>query len=799
MRSYLSLVPISGKVRKRQNRMTIFCIIISVLLVTAIFSVADMWIRAPSEGLKQKHGNWHIQLENISLDTAEEISQRPDVAAIGWSETFNADADQPYYIGEKKAALYGADNIYLSELVNALEEGSLPKSDNDIMFSSNAKLALDVNIGDHVTVKTPSGDTDFTVCGFGADDAEYYQGQTYLVAVYMTRDAYISIMEQNDIPINPSCYIRFGDVSKASSITSEIRQQYDLSEKDISENTAIMGLAGQSSNKSMKNIYAIAAISFVLVLLAGALMISGSMNSNVAQRTKFFGMMHCIGVSRQQVIRYVRLEALNWCKTAVPVRLIIGTAIEWGICAFLRYGIGGEFAAMPVFALSPVGLISGAMVGIETVLLAAQSPAKHASKVSTMAAVSGNSDTALPVRHTTKRNIRKVERTLGVHHATASKKNWFLLTASFSFSIILFLCISVGLDFVHELLPTMRSWQPDITLTGYENEHALEQGLSDAIGGISGVEHVWGGSYMENFPADSSRKEIDHVNITSYSPYMLDCAKDSLVQGNLSEVYGDGGKVMTVLNKDNPIKVGDVIQAAGQEIEVVCSVSSGLYPSEYSIICSQETFARLTGERNYSMIGIQLSGKATDETVKQINRLTDGNVIFEDHRGRNQEDANTWLATKFLLYSFMAIIAMITLFNIINSISMSVTAQIKQYGAMRAVGMDGKRLTRMIAAEAYTYAVSGLLVGGGIGIVLSRLLYVKLVTRFFGSQWSLPVVLIAIIAVFDFVSAAAAVYAYMHLQSGFEICRLQQRSMNCVRMVWNFRVTGSVTFHGLGL
>ncbi len=759
MKSYLSLVSISGKVRKRQNRMTIFCVIISVLLVTTIFSVADMFIRAQSEGLQQKHGNWHIRLENISQDIAEEIAQRPDVAAVGWSETFNTDADQPFYIGEKKAALYGADSIYLAELVNALEEGSLPQSDNDIMLSSNARLALDVKIGDHVTVKTPSGDTDFTVCGFGSDDAEYYQGQTYMVAVYMMRDAYIGVMEQNHIPINPSCYIQFQDVSKASGITSEIRQQYNLPEEDISENTAVMGLAGQSSKESMKNIYAIAAVLFVLVLMAGVLMISSSMNSNVAQRTKFFGMMRCIGASRQQIIRYVRLEALNWCKTAVPVGLITGTAIEWGICAFLRYGISGEFAAMPVFALSPVGLISGATVGIVTVLLAAQSPAKRASKVSPMAAISGNSDTALSVRHTRKRKIRKVERTLGIHHATASKKNWFLLTASFSLSIILFLCISVGLDFAHELLPTMRSWQPDITLSGYANERVLDQSLSDTVSGITGVEHIWGSSYMENVPAASSQQEIDHVNITSYSEYMLDCAKDSLVQGNISEIYGDSGKVMTVLNKDNPIKVGDIIQVAGQEIEVVCGISSGLYPGEYSIICSQETFARLTGEENYSMIGIQLSRQATDETVKQINSLAESNVIFEDHRQRNQEDANTYLAAKFLLYSFMVIVAMITLFNIVNSISMSVTARIKQYGAMRAVGMDGEQLTRMIAAEAFTYAVSGLIVGSGIGIVLSRFLYVKLVTRYFGSQWSLPVVLLAIIVVFDTVSAAAAVYA----------------------------------------
>ena len=49
MKSYLSLIPNSAKVRKRQNRMTVLCIIISVFLVTAIFSVADMMIRTESD------------------------------------------------------------------------------------------------------------------------------------------------------------------------------------------------------------------------------------------------------------------------------------------------------------------------------------------------------------------------------------------------------------------------------------------------------------------------------------------------------------------------------------------------------------------------------------------------------------------------------------------------------------------------------------------------------------------------------------------------------------------------------
>ena len=759
MKSFLSLIPISAKVRKRQNRMTILCIIISVLLVTTIFSVADMFIRTKSDELQNKHGNYHIQLENISQSIGEEISSRSDVTAVGWSEAFNSDADQPYYIGEKRAALYGADNIYLNRLSNALEEGDFPQRDNEVMLSSNAKLALDVQIGDSVTIKTPAGTSDFTVAGFGSDDRKYYQGQTYLVAVYMTRTEFTSLMEQNGISSNPTCYVQFQNASKASGAITEIKEQYDLPEESISENTAIMGIAGQSNNDAVKNIYGLAAILFVLVLLAGVLMISGSMNSNVAQRTKFFGMMRCIGASRRQIIRYVRLEALNWCKTAVPIGLLSGIAVSWSICAVLHYGIGGEFQTISVTALSPAGLISGSLAGIVTVLLAAQSPAKRAAKVSPMAAVSGSSDTVHSVRHTMRLNLARPEKTLGVYYAIASKKNWFLMTASFSLSIILFFCFTAGLDFARQLVPSLRSWQPDITLTGYVNEPVLSQSLSDAVSSVSGVDHVFGSTFIKNVSASSSRPGIDHVDLTSYSDELLDCAEDSLVQGDLSEIYGDSNKVMTVSNKDNPLQAGDTIQIAGQEAVIACVVSYGLYSGEYSIICSQETFTRLTGEQNYSMIGVQLGKDASDDTVKQISDLAESNVIFADHRESNRQNRATYLATVFIVYSFLAVIAMITLFNIVNSISMSVTARIKMYGVMRAVGMDRKQLTRMIAAEAFTYSISGLVIGGSIGTALRYFLHIRLLTRYFGTPWRLPVELAATIIVFSIAAAIAAVYA----------------------------------------
>lgn len=759
MKSYLNLVPISAKVHKRQNRMTILCIIISVLLVTTIFSGADMMIRTESNFLQKKHGSWHIQLEDLSKDIAEEISRRADVTVIGWSEKFNADADLPYYIGEKKATLYGTDKAYMTQIADGLEEGSFPQNDDEVILSANAKLAIHAQMGESVTIHTPVGDKDFIVSGFGSDDSDYYRGQNYLVGVYMTQAAFTGLMEQNRNTGSPVCYVQFQDAAKAVKSISEIQEQYHIPEGSISENTAIMGIAGKSNNESMKNFYGIAAVLFVLVLLAGVLMISSSMNSNVAQRTEFFGMLRCIGASRSQIIRFVRLEALNWCKTAVPAGMVIGTAASWLLCAMMHYGIGGEFAEMPVFALSPVGLISGAVVGVVTVLLAARSPAKRASRVSPMAAVSGNGETKPSLRHAVKAGFGKIEWSLGFHHAIESKRNWFMMTASFSLSIILFLCFTVGLDFGRELIPTLRTWQPDITLNGYANTLVLDKKLSDEINEIPGVAHVFSSSYIGNIPVTSSREGINHINLVSYSDYLLDCAADRVVRGDLPGIYGDNNEVMIINNKDNLLKVGDTIQIGGKEVKVTCAVSDGLYSSELAVICSQETFERLMNEQNYSLIGVQLGKDATEETVQKISDIATGDVIFTDTRESNQESNASYLAIQFIGYGFLAIVAMITLFNIINSISMSVTARIKQYGAMRAVGMDGNQLTRMIAAEAFTYAFSGLIFGCGAGLLLSRFLYVNLLTRYFGTEWKLPVTLLSIIFVFILISAAAAVYA----------------------------------------
>ena len=73
MKSYLSLVPISAKVHKRQSRMTRILHYPCGISRNLYFSMVEMWTKAETTAMRHNHGDWHIALQNIQDNEAEQI------------------------------------------------------------------------------------------------------------------------------------------------------------------------------------------------------------------------------------------------------------------------------------------------------------------------------------------------------------------------------------------------------------------------------------------------------------------------------------------------------------------------------------------------------------------------------------------------------------------------------------------------------------------------------------------------------------------------------------------------------
>ena len=757
MKSYLSLIPISAKVRRRQNRMTILCIVIAVFLVSAIFSVADMMLRTQMNRAAGKDGSWHLQIAGITQSQAEQLAQQQDVVCAGVGAVFNEGGEEDYRLNGKRVVLYGCDAQFLRVNRSAAFEGTFPEQDGEVLLGKGAARIFGVAIGDSVTLKLPDGQSrTLTVTGIGGVDESYYEMQFALVDIYLPQETFESLLTGQGEALPQTVYdLQYTSAAKAAKALPQLQQQYG--EDAVHENLNVMGSAGQSNSTAFRTVYGMAGVLFALVLLAGVLMISGTMNSNIAQRTRFFGMMRCLGMSKQQVVHFVRMEALNWCRIAIPIGLVLGTFSSWAVCGALRYGIGGEFATTPVFRLSMGGLCAGAVVGVVTVLLAAQAPAKQAAEVPPVAAASGSEQAAV-VHHAANLGSGRTETALGIYHATASKKNWFLITASFALSIVLALGFIVILQFASLLLPSLAPWQADVIYTGYDNERVLPDTMAQQLRRMPGVARVWGCTGLVHVPASSDRNNVEQVTFCSYDDFMLESSKSMVVKGRMAKNSGADNEVMTMYNKTNPIRVGDTITVNGVPLTVVGAFSQGIFSDDVTIIAPETLFRRVAGEQNYNMIGVQLDRTASDETVLALAAFSSDQIVVQDLRESNRQDRGTYYAARIVLYGFLAIIGGISLLNIVNSISMSVSARMKQYGILRAIGMDDAQLKRMISAEAGTYAVSGLVVGIALGLVLNRKLYILLITHYFGAAWQVPWGCLAVIVAVVLAAVVLAVY-----------------------------------------
>ena len=765
MKNYLQLARQHARLHKRENRMTIFCIVLAVFLVTGVFSLADAEIEHTTNMLTEEHGNWYFKIINATEEEIEQIKSEVKIDRSGWlSEGLKGD----YCLSGKTIVIAGADRTMLEDiLAETLTSGKYPESDNQILLSENAKTLFGYTEGDTVIINAPKDNKEYIISGFVKNTSEIL-AEDCIVGdaneklknnIYERRrsDEQIEIVgeqQQNNI----DCYIRLKKSLHIKKDIQKLREIHGWDDNKLDENAAVLGIMGMSSGNYVMGLYSVAMILVVMVVLAGVLMISGSMNSNIAQRTQFFGMLRCVGAGKRQIKNLVRLEALNWCKIAIPIGVVAANLGSWIICAILRYVIGGEWANMPVFKISFIGIAVGTIMGIITVLIAANAPAGRAAKVSPINAVSGNANMSKKIKRPVKLKLFKVDTAMGISHAVSVKKNLILMTGSFALSIILFLSFSVMIDWIGHALTSNKPYSPDISIYYEDYGNKISSKECQQIREIDGMKYVYGRMYK--YAEIEPLKGKTSIDLISYDDIQFKWAKKEKLSGSIEKVRDEFNTCMVVFDKNNVIELGDIIVYNGQPIVVEALLSDSPFSSSDipTVICSEKTFTSLTGENKYAVVDVRVTKRCSEESVDKLRNMINPLMKFSDRRASKNEVNSTYFAFSFMVYGFLAFVALISTFNIINSISMSVSARNRQYGIMRAIGLDNRQLAKMVTFEAITYAVSGCVVGCVIGLCVNAYFHKLIIANYWGDAWSLPVPQMVIILAVVIGSALLAVY-----------------------------------------
>jgi putative ABC transport system permease protein len=340
---------------------------------------------------------------------------------------------------------------------------------------------------------------------------------------------------------------------------------------------------------------------------------------------------------------------------------------------------------------------------------------------------------------------------------------------------------------MYSSLKTTKPYTPDISLTA---EGGLSTDLYAKLAEIEGVKHAYGrmlGHVAVAFDAsrltEAYKTEMGGVKtradgffdppedswLISYDKNQLGWAKTDLVKGTLSEEELNA--------KDGIVAVANVTRKGVTKHMADLRLNDKVYIDTHSgtktytvmailrvipfndskldltaFITTEEQFAEITGQSTYQAIDLQIEDKEQEKTIAEIKKVIGEDVTFLDIRQRNTEINQTFLTMAVFVYGFVAVIALISLLNLIGTMNTSISSRTKYFGVLRAVGMSGDQLFKMVAAEAAVYSVVGCVGGCALGVLLQKGLIEGFLTAI-TMTWKFPLAEVVCSAVATFVIA----------------------------------------------
>lgn len=766
MTSYLALAPKYLSIHKRKTRLVSLSIVIAVTLIVSIFSMLESLVKFETAQVLKNEGNYHILIFNPSENETAYVDNRIEVKNAGTLKDLGEGT-----INNEKCAFGSLDEKFANNLNFNLAEGTYPTKENEIMLEKWFMEKVKINIGNTVSIAMINGSIkEFIVSGVYND-----WGGTKAASIPIV---FLSVNMSNTLtPKMSQHFILFKDGVNIKQTEDIIKKDLKLTDDRVAHNEGLLALMMQTTNNRVIQLYAVGGILFCLVLVTAVTMIYNTFNISVMERVRQFGILRCIGASKKQIKKLVRREGLFISLKAIPIGVIAGMIITFICSDILKYYNNQIFGEISIFNFSIIGISLGVIIGFLTVFIASLIPAKKASNVSPVNAVTGSNEIKISKKKKkgflTK--VCPVDISLGINNAVTKKKTLFLMSISIALSIILFMGFSIFVNPKSLGVKPISSYTPDISIT---SEQGISKEMYSKLSSIDGIKRVYGrmtnyvtASFDAEKLTDEYKKNVGEIKIDnkglfvptedswliSYDKTQLNWVKEFLTAGELDEdkLNSQSGIIVVEksirgedLVKNTKFKIGDKIYVktnkGNKEFTVLGILSSAPQHSENqtmsTFITTEKLFSETVENNKYSTIEMQLNDKKQD--VSNIQAMENSNIKFHDMRQLNSEAQNVFMTIAVFIYGFVGVVVLISILNIINTMNTSVESKARYLGVMRAIGMSGNQLFRMVLTEAFVYSLSGCTLGCTLGLVLQRTLGNLIL-----GEWKFPLLQIVVIFV----------------------------------------------------
>ncbi|KRF16534.1 hypothetical protein ASG90_09595 [Nocardioides sp. Soil797] len=325
-------------------------------------------------GLDAPYANADVVVSDLDGDQAASLLDRAEkegaaASVLGWAWLPVSRDGTEFGDGVDVGALPRDNTMRWQELV----DGRFPAVDDEAVVDANAAKGNDVHIGDTLTIGKGRDALDVEVVG--TVDSPSAMVWT---AVYLTQDAQARWLERSQI--NSVAWHGQGSVDDQ---ISDLSSAYP--DATVQTTDAFVSDQQKVATNGV-DVLAIILLLFAAIAIATSVMvIANTFSILFAQRTRDFALLRCVGATRRQVLRSIRVEALLLGIGSSLLGLLAGTGLGVGLVALIRDRAPG--ARLGEVSFSPVWFAGAFLVGTAVTLVAAWLPTRRATRVSPLAAL----------------------------------------------------------------------------------------------------------------------------------------------------------------------------------------------------------------------------------------------------------------------------------------------------------------------------------------------------------------------------------------------------------------------------
>lgn len=814
---YTSLTKKYMSKNKKRTIVTMIGIILSAALISGIGTIAETMIEFNYRTAVEENGFYYGEFNSIKGAKVKYLED-----SVNASESIVEEA-----IGVVPLTNYKNKTLIINALSDEpkglipmeIKEGSFPKNSNEIAVSriTLEKLGQNLNIGSEVDLKVidknkNQKEKSFKIVGITNSIGESESGHNFFATscidnINESKDynVYLTLKSKKDIRA------QFEDMSAKADI-EKVKDEYQNMVYPISYNEALLTIYGQSNYDSFNKFMTNFCIGIgTLVLIATIATVYNAFSISILERKKAFSTLASVGATKGQIKKVVFIEAMMMSVVSIPIGILCGTValklVFKIINTFLKESAIGIMNLHGVITLRVV-LISFLVVFI-TIIISALMPAHAAAKTSPIEGIRGQKDYKFK-KVKSGRLIKKifgVEGQLSYKNLKRNKKKYRITLLSLVFSIVLFLTFtSIEGTFVKTFDIASGSFNYDFYIAG-----AITDGARKKINSVSNIEDITNLSFMtceskfKESEFTDKAKEMFEVNGDTTLKSRFCAITDSEIENyikksdidsfNKEEAIKENGVILVnsnifmgngnatefeVLN----LKFGDYItlnkenngEAKVKILKITDKVPIGLDKTLKGplLITNENVFNNVVNTMKLDAKtgvyhSINIKSNDTKKTAKQLEKIESEETIFVSSMDEERKNLDqTKIVMRIFLNGFVAIIALISVSNIVNTIQTNIALRKREFAMIQSIGVTPKGLNKILYFESMYYGIMSLFIGLPIGLLINYAIYNGL-KKTIAFKYEFPFVYVAITVV--------AIFTIVYLAAYFPIKKLKKENI----------------------